>query len=90
MFMPRLPCVVFPPADRALPAIVAEIQAVAGDQPILLVFDQGGYGGPVFRALTAQGIVVLTYLKGRKARRRWAMDDPAGITEHHRHVYRLL
>ena len=84
---------------RALPAILAEIQAVAGHQPILLVFDRGGYSGPVFRALTAQGIGFLTYLKGRKARRRfpltcferrwWAVDDPAGITGRHRHVYRL-
>lgn len=83
----------------ALPAILAEIQAVAGDQPILLVFDRGGYSGPVFRALTAQGIGFLTYLKGRKARRRfpltcferrwWAVDDPAGITGRHRHVYRI-
>ena len=82
-----------------LPGIVAEIKAVVGDQPFLLVFDRGGYSGPAFRALTAQGVGFLTYLKGRKARRRfpadrfgrrwWAMDDPAGIGGRHRHVYRV-
>lgn len=82
-----------------LPGIVAEIKAVVGDQPFLLVFDRGGYSGPAFRALTEQGVGFLTYLKGRKARRRfpadrfgrrwWAMDDPAGIGGRHRHVYRV-
>jgi len=83
----------------ALPAILAEITAVAGGQPILLVFDRGGYSGPVFKTLTTQGIGFLTYLKGRKAHRRfpracfarrwWALDDPAGITGGHRHVYHI-
>ena len=85
--------------SSALPAILAEIKAMAGGQPILPVFDRSGYSGPVFRTLTAQGIGFLTCLKGRKARRRfprtcferrwWAADDPAGITGGHRHVYQI-
>ena len=84
---------------KVLPAIVGEIRAVAPDQHVILVFDRGGYSGAGFRALTDQGIGFLTYLKGRKARRRfpsdrfarrwWALDDPAGIGKRQRHVYRL-
>lgn len=83
------------------PAILAEIRAVAPpDQPILLIFDRGGYSGPLFKALTDQGIGFITYLKGRPARRRfpaasfvrrwWAVTDPAGIQRRQRMVYRLL
>ena len=85
----------------AAPQILAEIRAVAPrDQPILLIFDRGGYSGPLFKALTDQGIGFITYLKGRAARRRfpaeafvrrwWAMTDPAGIQRPQRRVYRLL
>jgi len=84
---------------KVLPELVREIRAVAPDPRVILVFDRGGYSGPGFRALTDQGIGFLTYLKGRKARRRfptdrfsqrwWALDDPAGIGERQRHVYRV-
>lgn len=83
------------------PSILAEIRAVAPpDQPILLIFDRGGYSGPLFKALTDQGIGFITYLKGRPARRRfpaaafvrrwWKVTDPAGIQRPQRMVYRLL
>lgn len=84
---------------KVLPDIVAEIRAAVPDQPILVIFDRGGYSGAAFRALTKQGIGFITYLKGRKARRRfpadrfvrrwWEVDDPAGIGERQRHVYRV-
>jgi len=84
---------------KVLPDLVREIRAVAPHQRVILVFDRGGYSGPGFRALTDQGIGFLTYLKGRKARRRfpvdrfsqrwWALDDPTGIGKRQRHVYRV-
>ncbi|MEK6629285.1 MAG: putative transposase [Acidobacteriota bacterium] len=84
---------------KALPAIVQEIRAVVPTARVILIFDRGGYSGAGFRALTEQGIGFITYLKGRKARRRfpsdrfvrrwWQLDDPAGIRKRHRHVYRL-
>ncbi len=84
---------------KALPGIVTEIRAVVPTAPVILIFDRGGYSGAGFRALTEQGIGFITYLKGRKARRRfpsdrfvrrwWQLDDPAGIGKRRRHVYRL-
>ncbi|MBI1873335.1 MAG: helix-turn-helix domain-containing protein, partial [Acidobacteria bacterium] len=84
---------------KVLPDIVQEIRAVAPEGRVLLVFDRGGYSGAAFRALTKQHIGFITYLKGRKARRRfpsdrftrrwWQFDDPAGIRTPRRHVYRL-
>ena len=84
---------------KALPAIVKEIRAVVPKERVILIFDRGGYSGAGFRALTEQGIGFITYLKGRKARRRfpsdrfvrrwWQLDDPAGIRKRQRHVYRL-
>jgi len=85
---------------KALPAIVTEIRAVVPpDHRVVLIFDRGGYSGAGFRALSEQGIGFITYLKGRKARRRfpsdrfahrwWALDDPAGIAKRTRHVYRV-
>ncbi len=84
---------------KVLPGIVKEIRAVVPTDPVTLIFDRGGYSGAGFRALTAQGIGFITYLKGRKARRRfssdrfvrrwWQLDDPAGIQRRQRHVYRL-
>jgi hypothetical protein len=85
---------------KTLPAIVREIRAVVPpDQRVVLIFDRGGYSGAGFRALTEQGIGFITYLKGRKARRRfpsdrflrrwWEVDDPAGIAKRRRHVYRI-
>ena len=84
---------------KALPDIVKEIRAVVPEDRVTLIFDRGGYSGPAFRALTDQGIGFVTYLKGRKARRRfpsdrfvrrwWQLDDPAGIRKRQRHVYHL-
>ena len=84
---------------NALPEIVKEIRAVVPEDRVTLIFDRGGYSGAGFRALTKQGIGFITYLKGRKARRRfpserfvrrwWQLDDPAGIGKRTRHVYRL-
>lgn len=84
---------------KALPDIVHEIRTVVPDGRVLLIFDRGGYSGAAFRDLTQHGIGFITYLKGRKARRRfpserftrrwWPFDDPAGIRKPRRHVYRL-
>lgn len=56
---------------RAIPALVAEIRRAHGDDTFTLVFDRGGYSGDVFRLLNEQEIGFITYLKGRKARRRY-------------------
>ena len=45
---------------------------MAKDQKILLIFDRGGYSGTLFSELDNQGIGFITYLKGRKAKRRFA------------------
>jgi transposase len=85
--------------SRVLPTILQEIRAVAKDQEILLIFDRGGYSGPLFRELTEEGIHFITYLKGRKARRRfpsvrferrwWEAVDPTGIKKTKRYVYNI-
>jgi hypothetical protein len=84
---------------KALPDLVREIRGVVPADRVILVFDRGGYSGTGFRALTEQGVGFITYLKGRKARRRfpadrftrrwWQLEDPAGIRDRRRHVYRL-
>ena len=83
--------------SRVLPTILQEIRGVAKDQQILLIFDRGGYSGPLFQKLTDEGVHFITYLKGRKARRRfpsdrferrwWEAPDPAGIKKTKRYVY---
>lgn len=85
--------------SKVLPEIVKEIRAVAGDQKILLIFDRGGYSGPLFRKLAEEGIDFITYLKGRKAKRHfpadrferrwWEAVDPAGVKKTKRHVYSI-
>jgi hypothetical protein len=85
--------------SKVLPAIVKEIRAVAKGKKILLIFDRGGYSGPLFRKLTEEGIDFITYLKGRKAKRRfpshrferrwWEAVDPAGVKKTKRHVYSI-
>ncbi len=86
---------------KATPLILAEIRAVAPpDHSIVLIFDRGGYSGPLFKVLTDQGIGFITYLKGRSARRRvpadhfvrrwWEVTDPAGIQRRRRIVYRVF
>jgi len=84
---------------KVLPEVLKEIRTVAKDQKILLIFDCGGYSGPLFRKLTDEGIEFITYLKGRKARRRFASDrferhwweavDPVGVKKTKRHVYSI-
>ena len=59
---------------RAIPTMVEEIRAVHGSEPFTVVFDRGGYSGELFRWLTDQGVGFLTYLKGRKAKRRYARN----------------
>lgn len=83
--------------SKVVPAILQEIRVVAKDQEILLIFDRGGYSGPLFRKLADEGVHFITYLKGRKARRRfpsdrferrwWEAADPAGIKKTKRYVY---
>lgn len=83
--------------SRVLPAILQEIRGVAKDQQILLIFDRGGYSGPLFQKLTDEGVHFITYLKGRKAKRRfpsdrferrwWEAPDPAGIKKTKRYVF---
>lgn len=57
--------------SRAIPAAVAEIRRVHGNEPFTLVFDRGGYSGEAFRFLEDQGVGFITYLTGRKAKRRY-------------------
>jgi len=85
--------------SRVLPKILEEIRSVAKDQKILLIFDRGGYSGTLFRELDNQGIGFITYLMGRKAKRRfpsghferrwWEVTDPAGIQKARRYVYNI-
>jgi len=78
---------------RALPATVAEIRKVHGDEPFTMVFDRGGYSGDAFRFLQSEKIGFITYLKGRKARRRYAPERfQSGwfALEGERHTYRLM
>jgi len=56
---------------RAIPSLVAEIRRVHGDGAFSIVFDRGGYSGDAFRFLNEHRIGFITYLKGRKARRRY-------------------
>lgn len=56
---------------RAIPGAVDEIRRAHGTGPFTLVFDRGGYSGDAFRFLEEHGIGFITYLKGRKARRRY-------------------
>lgn len=84
---------------KVLPKILEEIRSVAGAEKILLIFDRGGYSGPLFKELSNQGIGFITYLKGRKAKRRfpwtlferrwWEVTDPAGINKTKRCVYNI-
>ncbi len=85
--------------SKVIPKVVDEIQHVSKGEKILLIFDRGGYSGALFKALNSQGIEFITYLKGRKAKRRFPLNrfekrwyevsDPAGIQKRKRHVYRI-
>jgi hypothetical protein len=77
---------------RAIPALVSEIRQVHGAGPFTLVFDRGGYSANVFRLLREQGIGFITYLRGRKARRRYPEKRfrPGWFAcEGNRHTYQL-
>jgi hypothetical protein len=76
---------------RAIPALVEEICKVHGAKPFTLVFDRGGYSADAFRFLASHNIGFITYLKGRKARRRYPQDlfhTRWFLCEGQRHVYR--
>ena len=85
--------------SKVIPKVVEEIQRVSKGEKILLIFDRGGYSGALFKSLNSQGIEFITYLKGRKAKRRfpsnrfetrwYEVSDPAGIEKRKRHVYKL-
>jgi transposase len=78
---------------RAIPGAVEEIRRAHGAGPFTIVFDRGGYSGDAFRYLKAQGIGFITYLKGRKARRRYSeklFRRGWFRFEGERHVYRLF
>jgi Transposase DDE domain len=78
---------------RALPGMVEEIRRAHGPGPFTVVFDRGGYSGKAFRFLQEQGIGWITYLKGRKARRRYPRERFRRgwfLFEGRRHSYRLM
>lgn len=78
---------------RAIPGAVEEIRRAHGPGPFTLVFDRGGYSGDAFRFLEEQRIGFITYLKGRKARRRYPQrlfQRGWFSFEHQRHVYKLF
>ena len=77
---------------RAMPQLVAEIRQVHGERPFTVVFDRGGYSGKLFRWLSEKNIGFITYLKGRKAKRRYSEDRFKRSWfkfEKRRHVYRV-
>ena len=49
---------------------MAEIRQVHGPGPFTLVFDRGGFSADAFRFLNAEHVGFLTYLKGRRPKRR--------------------
>lgn len=78
---------------RAIPAAVEQIRRAHGPAPFTLVFDRGGYSGEAFRFLDEQGIGFITYLKGRKAQRRYPDKQFRRawfFFESRRHAYRLF
>lgn len=78
---------------RAIPSLVEEIRSAHGEGPFTLVFDRGGYSGDAFRFLKEQGVGFITYLKGRKARRRYPQKlfQPSWFFfENQRHTYRVF
>lgn len=78
---------------RAIPATVEQIRRAHGPTPFTLVFDRGGYSSEAFRFLEQQGIGFITYLKGRKAQRRYPDQQFRSawfFFESRRHVYRLF
>lgn len=78
---------------RAIPAAVEQIRRAHGPAPFTLVFDRGGYSGDAFRFLEEHGIGFITYLKGRKAQRRYPdtqFRHAWFFFERRRHAYRVF
>lgn len=78
---------------RAIPAAVEQIRLAHGPAAFTLVFDRGGYSGKAFRFLEEQGIGFITYLKGRKAQRRYPLKQFRNswfAFEERRHHYRVF
>jgi hypothetical protein len=51
---------------KLLPLLLDEIEVELGDRRGTLVFDRGGWGIALFKAMIARGWHILTYRKGRK------------------------
>ena len=60
--------------SRMVPKLLEEIRRVADEQPILLIFDRGGYSRRLFSYLDEQGVGYITFLKGRLAKRRFCAE----------------
>jgi transposase/uncharacterized coiled-coil protein SlyX len=77
---------------RSIPRMVEEIRRAHGKTPFTLVFDRGGYSPKLFRWLNKEEIGFITYLKGRKAKRRYPEDKFESKWyefEKKRHYYRI-
>jgi hypothetical protein len=77
---------------RSIPRMVEEIRRAHGKTPFTLVFDRGGYSPKLFRWLNNEEIGFITYLKGRKAKRRYPEDKFESKWyefEKKRHYYRI-
>jgi hypothetical protein len=77
---------------RSIPRMVEEIRRAHGKSPFTLVFDRGGYSPKLFRWLNEEEIGFITYLKGRKAKRRYPEDKFESKWyefEKKRHYYRI-
>src|SRR6266487_5294931 len=49
---------------KSLPAVIAAIRRVVGDQRFTVIFDRGGYDGQLFTWLVEQGLDFITYQRG--------------------------
>jgi len=60
--------------SQKVPELLEEIRRVAGGQPIVLVFDRGGFSSRLFSFLDKEGVSYITFLKGRLAKRRFPVE----------------
>jgi transposase len=49
---------------KSLPAVIAAIRRVVGNQRFTVIFDRGGYDGQLFTWLVEQGLDFITYQRG--------------------------
>lgn len=49
---------------KSLPAVIAAVRQVVGNQRFTVIFDRGGYDGQLFRWLVEQGLDFITYQRG--------------------------